>query len=1531
MKKKWGKRIVSVLVTLMMVVAEIAPCYGGVAKAAEAETNLITNGDFSTDTTGWTLAVDSNGNASDNLASGSTTGRNGNGAYIVNNSDGTTGTDIGAYFTQKIPTLSAGTYTLVIYAMGNGYDYIKAVVEGEIVDSTETEHQAWTNQASDWSKLEYTFEITEEKKDFVIGLYMYTWKGGEWNYIDDISLTKKDEQTEGEGQITEPEKPEQTVYDELTNGDFETDGGSLTAWTTSGTTAGVTVFEAVPNKNKNTSVSCSFWTNSQTEVDASISQKISLKAGTYVVTAKVNGDSNAFPFSLVVRDGNTEKLRVTPVTSGWETWDDFKSDAFTLNSETDITLSFEGNVKAGAWCGIDDIRIITPAQYEKEQKESVLSELKTLYGECGNYNADDYNEETFQALTVAMSAANTVITKAANIDSVTLTELQTAYNSLASAKNGLAAKGVVLSSIKVEKIDNLPSDFIKGVDVSSYISEKQSGVKYYDFDGNVLDDQGFFNLLHKCGINYVRIRVWNNPYDSSGNGYGGGNNDIEKAKQIGQWASKAGMKVLIDYHFSDFWTDPGKQYVPKAWRDKTVDEKAELIKDFAYTNTKMLIDSGVDVGMVQVGNETNAFFCGESEWENICKMFSAGSAGVRQAGTETETDILVALHFADPTEESYGAYADNLIKYNVDYDVFATSYYEFFHGTVENMQDTMQTIATKTGKKVMVAETSWATTLEDGDGHDNQIRKGNNQTNTYEYSAGGQAKEVRDVMNAMANISNGNGIGVFYWEPAWIPVGYAYDSEGNLVDSVYKSNQQKWEKYGSGWASSYGGEYQVDAKRWWGGSAMDNQAMFDMAGHPLESLKVFKYVDTGTTVNKKQVSSVTVEDYAVEVDNDITLPKALVRYNTTEQKDVEVQWNAADLDNAKKKGVGTYVIRGTIPAASVENATADLSTKCYLTILSKNFMPEGVIKANSGSYWQFADGLYLSNNEENIRTEGRVIKFWNDPTDNTSKISGSATIKKTLSAGNYYIGTYIQGEKVDVVDSVTQEVTEKAKFILTVSLPGGETYQVDDKTVNGYNNWVNLQTGMITIPEDNTEVTITAEIENVADNGWGAWDDFYVYRVHTVKFMSGNQLVSTQYVVYGASAASPSCDIAGYEIAGYEGSLNKIEEDKVIQVQLRAVSSGSSSSSSSSSGGSSSGSSSSGSTSSQSTIVQILPDGTKVETAADGTVTSTKTIENEDGSVTEIKVVEKPDGTKVESVTQIAVDGSRTESIVEKAADGTVVKTIETVTKADGSAVEKVKESITNSAGNSVAQTTTTRTDADGNVTSVTEKSVIEKSSATTSTTVTVKKDGTGKITDAKAVIEKTVGNGKKATINSSVVNQIKEAAGTESVIITMVVKDKTDKTKYKVKVQSEYLVGGNELYIYKLDKKTNKYIMVNNQTYGVSAKGNVSVSMDEKATYQLVDRDTAGRINEEIKASIVPKKESASMKTGKRAFFVLDKKANEESIESIIYMSSKESVATVNKKGRIKAMGAGMVTIKAKATLKNGDTKIVKMKVKVK
>ena len=395
------------------------------------------------------------------------------------------------------------------------------------------------------------------------------------------------------------------------------------------------------------------------------------------------------------------------------------------------------------------------------------------------------------------------------------------------AKTYIPTKKIEGSSLQVKQVENLPKDFIFGMDASSVPAEEASGVVYYNFNG---EEQDVFQTLAESGINYIRVRVWNDPFDEAGNGYGGGNCNINTALEIGKRATKYGMKLLVDFHYSDFWADPGKQMVPKAWAGMKLAEKKDALYQFTLESLTLLKEANVDVGMVQIGNETNGSFCGEVIWSKMCQLFQAGSQAVR----EVFPDALVAIHFANPEKEgTYATYAGYLAEFDVDYDVFASSYYPFWHGSLENLANVLTHFQTTYGKKVMVMETSYAYTAQDTDFFGNTISAGSNVAKPYPYSVQGQADSVRDVIETVANIG---GIGVCYWEGTWISVG----------QTSWEENRQKWETYGSGWATSFASGYDpADAGKYFGGCAVDNQAMFDASGHPLESLKIFNLVRYG--------------------------------------------------------------------------------------------------------------------------------------------------------------------------------------------------------------------------------------------------------------------------------------------------------------------------------------------------------------------------------------------------------------------------------------------------------------------------------------------------------------------------------------------------------------------------------------------------------------------------------------------------------------------------------------------------------------
>ena len=613
------------------------------------------------------------------------------------------------------------------------------------------------------------------------------------------------------------------------------------------------------------------------------------------------------------------------------------------------------------------------------------------------------------------------------------------------------------SALYVKKVENLPEDFIFGMDASCVIALEESGVKYYDFDGS---EEDVFKVLADNGVNYIRVRVWNDPYDENGNGYGGGNNDIDKAVLIGQRATKYGMKLLVNFHYSDFWADPSKQMVPKAWAGMEIEEKTHAVYEYTRDCLQKLKDAGVDVGMVQVGNETNNLMCGERIWFNIQYLMQAGAKATREVFPEA----LVALHFANPEKEgSYATYAKKMAYYQVDYDVFASSYYPYWHGSLENLAGVLSEIATTYDKKVMVMETSYAYTSEDTDFNGNTIGDGGAIVKNYPFTVQGQANSLREITDTIVNKTVG-GIGVVYWEGTWISVG----------GDSWEENSALWEKYGSGWASSYAAGYDPnDAGKYYGGNAVDNQALFDATGHPLESLKVFNLMRTG---NEAEIRADALEDVNIicDLNAQLTLPETVnAIMNDDSRQLIPVTWNLTEEDKQKMYdgGVARYDITGT---------AGGMEAHCYVSMVEYNYLQDYSFEEGSEA-WVFtdlnkADELYIEDKKTDSLTGTKHAHFWS-----AAKNSVEFTLEQQV------------------------EDLPEGKFKFTVSIMGGDAGETDIYAyvkINGeivakaplaitfYGSWDTAVTEAVEHKAgDSVAVGVYVKCQGAGNGAWGKIDD----------------------------------------------------------------------------------------------------------------------------------------------------------------------------------------------------------------------------------------------------------------------------------------------------------------------------------------------------------------------------------------------------------------------------------------------------------
>lgn len=207
---------------------------------------------------------------------------------------------------------------------------------------------------------------------------------------------------------------------------------------------------------------------------------------------------------------------------------------------------------------------------------------------------------------------------------------------------------------------------------------------------------------------------------------------------------------------------------------------------------------------------------------------------------------------------------------------------------------------------------------------------------------------------------------------------------------------------------------------------------------------------------------------------------------------------------------------------------------------------------------------------------------------------------------------------------------------------------------------------------------------------------------------------------------------------------------------------------------------------------------------------------------------------------------------------------------------------------------------------------------------VTITKDAQGNVTSAKATV-----SGSKGTLTADVVKQLTEAAGTEDLTIIVQVQNTNGDVKYTVSVSAKNVKNNKSLKAFVVNRKTGEYELINSKTYKAK-DGNLNASFGKKGDYVLLTTKEAARIEKEILKTIAPKKTTATVKKGKTTEFKLDSKLNQNNVKKVTYKTSKKSIATVNKNGKIKANRKGTVTIKATVTLKNGKTKTVSMKIVV-
>ena len=371
--------------------------------------------------------------------------------------------------------------------------------------------------------------------------------------------------------------------------------------------------------------------------------------------------------------------------------------------------------------------------------------------------------------------------------------------------------------------------FIKGMDLSTLLELEQCGAKYYDHG----TEKDILQIMKDYDVDTIRLRVWNDPTSPDGEAYGAGNNDLATTIAIARKVTEAGMGILLNFHYSDFWADPGKQIKPKAWASYDAAALTLAVYEFTKESLEALLEAGVKIDMIQVGNElSNGLLWPEGclwtkedglvdNYANVASFVSAGITACR----EMVPDVPVMIHLDNGgNNELYRRWFDNYFANDgEDFDYIGLSYYPFWHGRLDQLEFNMNDIAKRYNKDLIIAEVSMGYTMEDYKEYEkltDEERKGYAtrpaliENIDYPMTIQGQQDFMADFLNRVSHVVDDHGCGFFWWEPAWIPVP------------------------GSGWASPASLLYMNDPGPC--GNEWANQALFDYKGNILPTFDLIR-------------------------------------------------------------------------------------------------------------------------------------------------------------------------------------------------------------------------------------------------------------------------------------------------------------------------------------------------------------------------------------------------------------------------------------------------------------------------------------------------------------------------------------------------------------------------------------------------------------------------------------------------------------------------------------------------------------------
>lgn len=364
-----------------------------------------------------------------------------------------------------------------------------------------------------------------------------------------------------------------------------------------------------------------------------------------------------------------------------------------------------------------------------------------------------------------------------------------------------------------------------GIDVSTYFEMLQHNAKYYDGEKEVQP----LDLFRENGVDIMRIRLWVDPYGEKGEPYLAGTCDLENFIKLASLAEDKGYSIMLDFHYSDFWADPGKQFIPKSWRNLALDELVNRVYYYTQEVLKVAKGHGINISYIQVGNEiTNGMLwpIGHLEdaeggtrtnYDSLIRLLNAGIKACRECYPKAS----LILHLEKSYDQViYNEFFTNMVKAKVDFDVIGYSYYPYWHGTFEQFYANVD-FCKKFKKRQMVVELGYAFTAEDYIKHEHggaQLVVSNDNLESlgfmqeYPISPEGQKRFTETFLR----LAEKHGVeAVCWWEPIWIPgegICWASNAGKEYIKSENPSNRNEWA----------------------------NQCLFDYEGRKLPAFDAFK-------------------------------------------------------------------------------------------------------------------------------------------------------------------------------------------------------------------------------------------------------------------------------------------------------------------------------------------------------------------------------------------------------------------------------------------------------------------------------------------------------------------------------------------------------------------------------------------------------------------------------------------------------------------------------------------------------------------